>query len=111
MDDSHREIASPLDPRVCVHQMDVLPVDADRVRLAAIASRAIPDPRNPMRRNGLRRPRRSHAPPHRMKAGTEAMLVAAAMMPTWNRFPPNAYAKSGIKVDVAPPEIPIGRYE
>src|SRR2546427_811551 len=61
----------------------------------------MPDPRNPMRRNGFRRARRSHAPPHRMNAGTEATLVAAAMIPTLKRFPPNAYAKSGIRVDVA----------
>jgi hypothetical protein len=38
------------------------------------------------------------------------MLVAAAMMPTLNKLPPNAYAKSGIRVDVAPPDMPIGRY-
>jgi hypothetical protein len=44
-----------------------------------------------------------------MNAGTEAMLVAAAMMPTLTRLPPKAKAKRGMRADVAPPEIPIGR--
>ena len=60
------------------------------MRLAAIATRATPLPRNPMSKNGFRRAMRSHVDPQSMNAGTEAMLVAAAMMPTWRRLPPNA---------------------
>jgi hypothetical protein len=45
-----------------------------------------------------------------MNAGTEAMLVAAATIPTLIRLPPKAYANNGMRADVAPPEIPIGRY-
>ena len=41
-----------------------------------------------------------------MKAGTEARLVAAAIIPMSERFPPRAYAKSGISADVAPPATP-----
>jgi hypothetical protein len=74
-----------------------------------MARSARPPPKNPMRRNGFRIGRRSHADPHRMKAGTEATLVAAATIPTLRRLPPNEYAKRGMRADVAPPEIPIGR--
>jgi len=46
-----------------------------------------------------------------MNAGTDARLVAAAMMPTVKSVPPRAYANSGIKAEVAPPATPCGRYE
>ena len=60
-------------------------------------------------RNALRALRRSERDPQRMKAGTEAMLVAAAMMPTSPRLAPRAYANRGISGDVAPPAMPCGR--
>jgi len=41
-----------------------------------------------------------------MNAGTEARLVAAAMIPMSERLPPRAYAKRGISADVAPPATP-----
>jgi len=77
----------------------------------AIAKRAIPLPRKPIRRKILRRAVRSESDPQRMKAGTDARLVAAAMIPTVRSEPPSAYANNGIKVDVAPPATPCGRYE
>ena len=77
----------------------------------AIARRAIPLPTNPINKKTLRRANRSESEPHKMNAGTDARLVAAAMMPTVRSVPPRAYAKSGINVEVAPPATPCGRYE
>src|SRR5437879_6551484 len=37
-------------------------------------------PRNPIKRKAFRRPRRSERAPHSMNAGTDAMLVAAAVL-------------------------------
>src|SRR5438876_11436118 len=76
-----------------------------------MASEAMPLPRNPIRRKTLRRPRRSDRDPHSMNAVTEARLVAAAIIPMSERFPPRAYANSGISADVAPPATPRARYE
>ncbi len=59
----------------------------------------------------MRRAVRSESDPHKMNAGTDARLVAAAMIPTVRSDPPSAYANSGINVDVAPPATPCGRYE
>src|SRR5438094_25173 len=56
MDDSHREIASPLDPRVCVHQMDVLPVDADR----GLPGRSLDDETGAERKGGSNREQVPH---------------------------------------------------
>src|SRR2546426_777804 len=53
----------------------------------------------------------TEAQPHKMTAGTDARLVAAAMMPTVKSVPPRAYANNGIKAEVAPPATPCGRYE
>jgi hypothetical protein len=74
-----------------------------------MARSAIPLPKNPMRRNGFRLGRRSQADPHKMNAGTEATLVAAATIPTLRRLPPKANANRGMRAEVAPPEIPMGR--
>src|SRR2546427_9810852 len=77
----------------------------------AIARRAIPLPTNPINRKNLRRANRSESDPHKMNAGTDARLAAAALMPTAKSVPPRAAANSGIKADVAPPAAPCVRDE
>src|SRR5256885_15331021 len=83
----------------------------DMVPHRAIAKRATPLPRKPIRRKILRRAVRSESDPHRMNAGAEARLVAAAMIPTGRSDPPRAYANRGISVDVAPPATACRRDE
>src|SRR5437667_158943 len=54
----------------------------------AIARRAIPLPTNPINKKTLRRANRSESEPHKMNAGPDARLVAAAMIPTARSGPP-----------------------
>ncbi len=69
-------------------------------------------PPNPMRTNTRLFLTVSERLPHMMFDGTDASEENAETRPTWERGPPStSVTKSGMRGDVAPPAILLGRNE